>query len=72
MTNRCEPPDGTPAGTVCVLSCEGLTPYEMDRVHFTGIWNGMMWETKGAWPVSVRWATLCGWRFVRVAGEGDG
>ena len=64
---RCEPPKGTPAGTVCVLSCEGDTSHDRDRIEFHATWwDGRMWKRDGAWPVSPREADLCGWRFVRV------
>ena len=70
MVERCEPPDGTPAGTVCILSCEGDTPDDADRIEFRGVWNHHgMWETKGAFAISARKADRCGWRFVRVRGE---
>lgn len=71
MPDRCEPPTNTPAGVVCILSCEGDTPDDADRIEFPARWNGEMWETKGASAISVRKADLCGWRFVRVRGESE-
>ena len=62
MTDRCAPPDGTPAGTVCVLSCE------MEWYWVNGEWSA----TKTSHPAfghSPEDMRVDGWRFVRVAGD---
>ena len=62
MTDRCAPPNGTPAGTACVLVRSG--------VKTTFRWIDGRWVLAATMTPEV--AAVRGWRFVRVAGEGDG
>ena len=63
--DRCEPPDGTPAGTVCVLRNE----YGEHHVK----WTGRNWHAGDSmFHVAPETLSASGWRFVRVAGEGYG
>lgn len=66
MVERCEPPNGTPAGTVCVLSNGNLKT----KARWDGAWwRSIFQPPHGASPARV---AECGWRFVRIAGEGEG
>ena len=68
MTDRCEPRDGTPAGTVCVL--QTTTGADTER---NCVWMGDYWQfPSGIFRPRPDSPALLGWRFVRVAGEGDG
>ena len=64
---RCEPPEGTPEGTVCVL--------ERRRGETTSVitpmWMGDGWNVATGGDIIVGPAVLGarGWRFVRVAGD---
>ena len=45
MTDRCAPPPNTTPGTVCVLSCDGDTSADRDRIQFEARWgDDGMWE----------------------------
>jgi hypothetical protein len=71
MTNRCEPPINTPAGTVCVL--EHATPKVAGGRQVTWQGNGR-WNIATVGTIIVEAAELAdgGWRFVRVAETGEG
>lgn len=65
---RCQPPPNTPPGTLCVLTAEGTTTAEDDRVPFDAVWDGEYWHMRWTAELSVRKATLCGFRFERIEG----
>lgn len=66
MSDECRPPEGTPAGTVCVLALERVHARQLEWT-----WTGEGW-TK---PTLAGWATLAkpmaalGWRFHSFAGQ---
>ena len=63
----CAPPPNTAPDTLCVLSAEGVTPADKDRIEFLARWDGKLWHSKRCAGISVRKATMCGFRFETIA-----
>ena len=65
MTERCEPPAGTPPGTVCILTNGSDLPWK---------WSGAGWYWHGdeRTAIPAESSYRHGWRFVRVVENGNG